>query len=251
MIIFYYIWFVFTHIWYLGIHLLGFKPRSYLKPYHHVKSSHFIYPDEEVGRQRSARLCLSVEHAAHETVITSLLKAKLCRYLEKPENTWWMTWDIILKRSSLNLKNTARSFTWYIRWTYTVVLAISHTSYVSTSCVRTTRVSSPLEGNVCCVMRSSCCHQFFALWIILGYVISVTYRGSDDPRPDAQVSSHWSGCPRSSVRLWSAAIRDAVAYNHLVEYITFRDKCNNHVSLLLVCLHLLMAATVVSNRLLL
>ena len=29
-----------------GFHLLGFKPRKYLKSYYHVKESSFMYPDE-------------------------------------------------------------------------------------------------------------------------------------------------------------------------------------------------------------
>ena len=32
-----------------GLTLLGFKPRSSLKRYHHVRPAQFIYPDEKVG----------------------------------------------------------------------------------------------------------------------------------------------------------------------------------------------------------
>ena len=30
-----------------GITLIGFKPRSFIKPYHNIRTSYFIYPDEE------------------------------------------------------------------------------------------------------------------------------------------------------------------------------------------------------------
>ncbi len=30
-----------------GITLLGFKPRNLIKPYHNIRTSYFIYPDEE------------------------------------------------------------------------------------------------------------------------------------------------------------------------------------------------------------
>ena len=33
-----------------GLLLMGFKPKSSLKRYHHVKPAHFIYPDEKVTR---------------------------------------------------------------------------------------------------------------------------------------------------------------------------------------------------------
>ena len=32
----------------IGLKLMGFKPRSRLKWYHHVKPGQFIYPDENV-----------------------------------------------------------------------------------------------------------------------------------------------------------------------------------------------------------
>ena len=40
----------------VGITLMGFKPRSYLKPYHNVKHSTFVFPDETkvVGSQQCA-----------------------------------------------------------------------------------------------------------------------------------------------------------------------------------------------------
>jgi ATP-dependent DNA helicase 2 subunit 1 len=31
----------------VGMKLMGFKPRSYLKVYHNIKHSYFIYPDEK------------------------------------------------------------------------------------------------------------------------------------------------------------------------------------------------------------
>lgn len=30
-----------------GISLMGFKPRKYIKPYHNLRTSCFLYPDEE------------------------------------------------------------------------------------------------------------------------------------------------------------------------------------------------------------
>lgn len=30
-----------------GMTLVGFKPRSLIKPYHNLRSSYFLYPDEE------------------------------------------------------------------------------------------------------------------------------------------------------------------------------------------------------------
>jgi ATP-dependent DNA helicase 2 subunit 1 len=30
----------------VGMKLMGFKPRSYLKVYHNIKNSYFVYPDE-------------------------------------------------------------------------------------------------------------------------------------------------------------------------------------------------------------
>lgn len=30
-----------------GITLIGFKPKNLIKPYHNLKSSYFLYPDEE------------------------------------------------------------------------------------------------------------------------------------------------------------------------------------------------------------
>ena len=40
----------------VGMTLMGFKPRSYLKPYHNVKHSMFVYPDEKkvVGSSQCA-----------------------------------------------------------------------------------------------------------------------------------------------------------------------------------------------------
>ena len=40
----------------VGITLMGFKPRSFLKPYHNVKHSTFVFPDEKkvVGSQQCA-----------------------------------------------------------------------------------------------------------------------------------------------------------------------------------------------------
>jgi len=32
-----------------SLRLLGFKPRNTLKPYHNLRSSYFLYPDEEVN----------------------------------------------------------------------------------------------------------------------------------------------------------------------------------------------------------
>jgi len=31
-----------------GLKLMGFKPKSRIKPYHNIRSSYFIYPDEDV-----------------------------------------------------------------------------------------------------------------------------------------------------------------------------------------------------------
>lgn len=30
-----------------GITLLGFKPKKFIKPYHNIRTSYFLYPDEE------------------------------------------------------------------------------------------------------------------------------------------------------------------------------------------------------------
>lgn len=30
-----------------GIYLIGFKPKKFIKPYHNLRSSYFLYPDEE------------------------------------------------------------------------------------------------------------------------------------------------------------------------------------------------------------
>lgn len=30
-----------------GLSLIGFKPKSYIKPYHNLRPSYFLYPDEE------------------------------------------------------------------------------------------------------------------------------------------------------------------------------------------------------------
>ena len=30
-----------------GITLIGFKPKSVIKPYHNIRTSYFLYPDEE------------------------------------------------------------------------------------------------------------------------------------------------------------------------------------------------------------
>ena len=40
----------------VGITLMGFKPRSFLKTYHNVKHSTFVFPDEKkvVGSQQCA-----------------------------------------------------------------------------------------------------------------------------------------------------------------------------------------------------
>ena len=32
-----------------GLSLMGFKPRSAIKPYFHVKPANFLYPDEDVS----------------------------------------------------------------------------------------------------------------------------------------------------------------------------------------------------------
>ena len=40
----------------IGITLMGFKPREFLKPYHNVKHSTFVFPDEKkvIGSQQCA-----------------------------------------------------------------------------------------------------------------------------------------------------------------------------------------------------
>jgi ATP-dependent DNA helicase 2 subunit 1 len=37
----------------LGMNLMGFKPRSYLKVYHNTKHSTFVYPDEQTVKGSS------------------------------------------------------------------------------------------------------------------------------------------------------------------------------------------------------
>ena len=36
-----------------GMKLMGFKPRSYLKIYHNIKHSYFMYPDEKKTKRAS------------------------------------------------------------------------------------------------------------------------------------------------------------------------------------------------------
>jgi len=52
-----------------GFHLLGFKPRKYLKPYYHVKESSFMYPDEGTLIGSTSLFAVLLESCAEREVM--------------------------------------------------------------------------------------------------------------------------------------------------------------------------------------